>query len=411
MFPSAPPSTDEFDLRKELISTRIFIFSLIFSLIVLLLYNSLVNTEITINKENPTFEQYLQSYETHSQTLICPCTKISINYKDFLQINYTLHQVCSSVFVTEEWLLYLARISLYQSLYQGDFLLSGYSTFQALYTLCQMSNRTISDGLIQFYSNQYISTFTTPKDTFLLGIQPLINEFISSTMNSFRLSFKLIRNTTMVNQIMSASLSNYIIPSGPDPDGFLRPFTQSYYGRSCTTSPECVTLYPVKNHPMMEPGFYMPDFYFGCYIVEALLQSTLECFYDQLCINRIQSYITYTSPMNVTPLDSTLSSQYFVKSRIDDLVNNLMMEQWNSSITYENYYKQCEPKQCTYIYTTKNSAVSIVTVLFGLVGGLVTVLKLIVPRLVNFIAWITKRTSRRIISQISTIQQRLSIIE
>lgn len=406
-----PPSNNEFDRRKELTSTRIFIVFFIFSLIILLLYNSLVNIQISANKENPMFEQYLKLYETYPQTLICPCTKISINYKEFLQINYTLHQVCTSVFVTEEWLLYLASISLYQSLYRDDFLLLGYSTFQALYTLCQMSDRTISNSLTQFYSNEYTSTFTIPKHTFLSTIEPLINEFKSSTMNNFNLSFNLIRNTQVVNQIMSASQSNYYFPSGPDMDDFLRPHSQFYYGCLCAESPKCITQYPVKSHPMAETGFYIPGFYYGCYIIEALLQSTLECFYNEICINRIQSYITYTSPMNVTPLDSSLSSQYFVHSTMQDLVNNLMMEEWNSSITYENYYKQCQPKQCTYTYTTKNSAISIVIILFGLVGGLVTVLKLIVPRLVNFIAWIIRRSRRTIISQISTIQQRLSVVE
>ncbi|CAF1367195.1 unnamed protein product [Didymodactylos carnosus] len=186
-------------------------------------------------------------------------------------------------------------------------------------------------------------------------------------------------------------------------DGIFQPYTQSYYGCICQNSPECVTQYPVNSNPMTAAGFYIPDFYYGCYIMEALLLSTLECFHDEICVNRIQSYITYTSPMNVTILDSSLSSQYFVNSTIQDLVNNLMMEQWNSSITYENYYNQCQPKQCTYTYTTTNSAISIITILFGLVGGLVTILRLVVPLLVNFIAWIIRRRRQRIIPHISTI--------
>jgi hypothetical protein len=346
LFPSAPPSTNEHDLRNERISTRIFIILLILSLIILLLYNSLVNTTITINREKPNLQQYKQLYEKYSQTLTCPCTKISTNYKEFFQVNYTLHQLCTSVFVTEEWFLYLARISLHQPLYHDDFLLLGVSIFQALNTLCQMANRTISNSLTQFYSNQYVSAIVTSSDTFLSNIQPLVDQFISSTTNNFLTSFDLIRNATAVNEIMSASQSNYYFVSASNNSTGV--VSASYYACSCYRSVKCVKPYPVKNHPMSGPKFYIPDFYYGCYIIESLLQSTLKCFYDQICISQIQSYITYTSPMNVTPLDSSLPSQYLINATVQDLVDDLMIENWNQSITYENYYHHCQPKHCTY---------------------------------------------------------------
>jgi beta-lactamase regulating signal transducer with metallopeptidase domain len=61
-----------------------------------------------------------------------------------------------------------------------------------------------------------------------------------------------------------------------------------------------------------------------------------------------------------------------------------MVEEWNSSIIYENYFNECEPIECTYNQQTKNSIIYIVTTIIGLNGGLITVLKLIVPRLVKF---------------------------
>jgi hypothetical protein len=108
--------------------------------------------------------------------------------------------------------------------------------------------------------------------------------------------------------------------------------------------------------------------------------------------------------MNVTALDPSLPSQYFVNSTIQNFFDHLMVEQWNKSITYEKYYNHCQPKQCTYTYKTKNTAIDIVTILFGLVGGLVTILQFIVPRLVKLIAWIIAKRRRRIIPQISTIR-------
>jgi hypothetical protein len=52
---------------------------------------------------------------------------------------------------------------------------------------------------------------------------------------------------------------------------------------------------------------------------------------------------------------------------------------------YESYYNECQPTQCTYRIETRNDLIYIVTTLFGIVGGLITVLKLVVPRLVKLV--------------------------
>jgi hypothetical protein len=87
--------------------------------------------------------------------------------------------------------------------------------------------------------------------------------------------------------------------------------------------------------------------------------------------------------MDVTALNSSLPSNYSTDSTVQDLVNNLMIEQWNPSSMYERYYNECQPTQCVYTFQTRNDVIYIVTTLFGIVGGLTTVLKFIVPRLVK----------------------------
>jgi hypothetical protein len=60
-----------------------------------------------------------------------------------------------------------------------------------------------------------------------------------------------------------------------------------------------------------------------------------------------------------------------------------MIEKWNVSPAYERYYNACHPTQCTYTFETRNDLIYIVTTLFGIAGGLITVLKLILPRLIK----------------------------
>ncbi|CAF1494356.1 unnamed protein product, partial [Adineta steineri] len=75
--------------------------------------------------------------------------------------------------------------------------------------------------------------------------------------------------------------------------------------------------------------------------------------------------------------------------------DELMVEEWINSSIYENYYSECQPSGCSYTVTSKNSAIYIVTTLVGLAGGLVTVLKLMVPYWVKFIMFGFKKCKRR----------------
>jgi hypothetical protein len=130
----------------------------------------------------------------------------------------------------------------------------------------------------------------------------------------------------------------------------------------------------------------VPGFFGACYIIESLLLSDLRCFYNQTCIDELESYFISSSPWNITALDESLPSRFLPNSTIENVIDELMVEEWTRSTMYQNYFNGCQPKECTYTHETKNSIIYIVTTLFGLTGGLTTALKLLVPRLVNFIA-------------------------
>ena len=60
------------------------------------------------------------------------------------------------------------------------------------------------------------------------------------------------------------------------------------------------------------------------------------------------------------------------------MINRLMVEAWNWSAVYENYYNRCQPVMCTYTVITRNDAIYIVTTMFGLIGGLMNILKIVI---------------------------------
>ncbi len=356
---------------------------------ILLLYTSLVKVTKIINVKTPNLEQYKQLYLTYSQTLTCSCKKISINYGTILHIQYTLHPVCSSIFVNKTWINYLDK-STQDKYVINDFIATARYAFQTLSAFCDLIDSTISESLVQFDSNQYVSAFVTPLELFETQTQSLIDQFRSSMTKRFLLSLWMIRDTTQANGLYSALATNYKLQKFFTPDWPILAFTLSpspqYYNNcSCATSSTCIeqsSIYDVSDGRQL---FDVPNFYTGCYVIESLLQSTLQCFYNQSCINEIQKYLSPSVSMIVRPLNSPLPSKYFENSTIKELLDKLMIETWNWSNLYDRYYNECKPTQCTYTFETRNNVINIVTTLFGIAGGLITVLKLVLPRLVKIV--------------------------
>jgi hypothetical protein len=202
-------------------------------------------------------------------------------------------------------------------------------------------------------------------------------------INDFLLSLSTIRDTTQSNALFSSQFNNYGIVT-PKGQIYAYIFPEWYGNCSCESSAMCASQSNIYDYPNFTELFSVPGVYTGCYVIESLLQSNLECFYNQTCINKLLSYYKSSSSMNITALDTSLSSRFLENSTIEDLLDQLMIEEWNPSRMYENYFNECEPTECTYTHQTKNNIIYIVTTIIGLIGGLIKVLKLIVPRLVKF---------------------------
>ena len=382
-FPSNPPSTDEHHLQNQRISTRLFIIVLTTSLVILLIYNATLVTTHTYTMKTPTLQQYEQLLSKYSQTIVCPCKNISISYMKFLHINYTLHQVCSSMFTDEEWIEYLVTNYVGQDLYSNDFRINAFSAFRALQHLCETVNATIVNNLEQFYLNDYITPNVAYRILFESQVDTFVNQFRTLLTHNFFHSFNSTRSLIHSNTLFSALLTNYRYET---PHYTIKPIPSARtYGRcSCSITPKCITLSSVWAHPNILL-FLVDGFYFGCFVVEALLQSNLQCFYNSTCVLQLVSYFTYAPQFNFTALDTSLLNQHSVNSTIQQILENLMIETWDVAKRYENYYSECQPIECTYSYQGRYGIVYIITVLSGLVGGLITVLKFAVPIVVKLI--------------------------
>ncbi|CAF4239198.1 unnamed protein product, partial [Rotaria sordida] len=78
-------------------------------------------------------------------------------------------------------------------------------------------------------------------------------------------------------------------------------------------------------------------------------------------------------------------SRFKPNSTVQEIVNELMVEEWLTNISYEKYYAQCAPVQCIYSKLEKQDLVNVLTNVISLHGGLTLTLRFIIARIVRFI--------------------------
>ena len=122
----------------------------------------------------------------------------------------------------------------------------------------------------------------------------------------------------------------------------------------------------------------------GCTPSESFLASTLQCFYNQSCLDLIQTHTNYN--FSITPLQ-TSNSSFSKNTTIDELKRNLFIESWSTDVNYSSYYEQCSPSICFYISVKRFNIFSIIAVVLGFQGGLSIVLKWICPKLIRIGFW------------------------
>jgi hypothetical protein len=118
----------------------------------------------------------------------------------------------------------------------------------------------------------------------------------------------------------------------------------------------------------------------ACSPLEGFLSSTLECYFDSSCLQLLVPNSTI-----FTPLNSSQSSRFFPNTTLEDIINELLVEQWVFNSSSQAYFHECAPLTCGYSYTYRNTFLTIITTIIGILGGINTALRLITPWLVRYL--------------------------
>ncbi|CAF4083784.1 unnamed protein product, partial [Adineta steineri] len=408
-FFSDPDENSEWYLYGQRLSTRFFIISIIITFSILILYASTYSVTKTITINKPSIDVYSSLQGKYPQTLTCPCSSTTNEHSQFISFQPTLHPVCYSDFITDNWINYVtaetgARIG------NQDFRYTTTQFFPTVALFCQLSLNTINNELIIFNSTKYVTKSVQEIHLFNSQTQQLISNMKQTTVNSFQLSISMLRQTVWGNALYSFQAYlyipdptiNYDFNSTMDPRDFnLVLYPKSYQPSSntkCTCKVHSTTCNELSYITYANGSgtyilFPVPGIYRGCYASESMFRSNFECFFDQTCIQTIYNltYLTSPYPFNATAMQSN-NSRYNVTTSVEDIIDNLMIEEWNNATSFQFYFKQCNPYLCSYSYDHRGDISYVFAITFGLIGGLTTILKTIIPSIVLMIRrWRQKR--------------------
>jgi len=163
-------------------------------------------------------------------------------------------------------------------------------------------------------------------------------------------------------------------------------------------------------------SYFIPGSIFGCSEIDSLLRSTLECFYsDSVCFQILRNYLQQLYAFNSVPDELSLSSYIIPKwfnakplvynskftnfsrnSSIATIVTNLLVEEWNPSYSYNDFYQLCAPNYCSYQEKIhSNDSIGIVVILISMIGGLIISLRFIISHSVKLIIKLISIVTRK----------------
>ncbi|CAF1014564.1 unnamed protein product [Adineta steineri] len=340
-------------VQRQQITTRFYIIFFLIGLLVIIIFTALHLHIHSITISSPTLPIFESLQDQYSSSLSCPCSQITIRYTNFVTVeprNY--HQVCSSYFNSSDFISLL-----WGSDEASEFLLNLdrkilSTEFRLLSTLCSLAMNTTQQQIRMFSSRELISVETLARHSFQTQINSIINSFIVETPARLRRIHKYIIEMLRASQLQSMFLTNWNLRSSTLKDG--------YY---MLTSP---VLYN-------ESGLVI-----GCLPVYGLRLSTLECFYNSTCLQRLATFLN--TFYDLPPLNISLYSRFtpISSTTIGTLIDELFIETWYNTSNYSSYFSSCAPLTCHYSYVKRNSILHMITTYLGLFGGLTVGLKYVV---------------------------------
>ncbi|UJR34132.1 hypothetical protein I4U23_021539 [Adineta vaga] len=376
-------------------ATRLYFILFLSSLTILIFYTIILPHNVTKNFKQPLFISYQQLREIYGNELKCSCSRIASTYNESVEIIPVFHPICSSQFVSKEWLIdRIKGLDSNLSVYlQNDYRRFLSAHLQYLQGLCRLSNDSVTNAINEFLTSLLVTVELLTEENFHHRIETLIEQSKSNVPILFSRFLFMIQTFNHGNAFMSTYETNFQYVSLMSCHASYAYTEAIIYDDNCSCGlfSNCTTqatfIEENSSKPISIIGLKM-----GCLPSESFRLSTLECFYNQSCLNLLHQY---TNNENSSIPLSTNFSSFLPNTTINELISHSFTEKWSKNPNYSSYYNQCLPSLCSYTYVAKFNVLYIITLFLSLQGGLTLVLTWICPKIIRIILKIYHYYRRR----------------
>ncbi|CAF1314734.1 unnamed protein product [Adineta ricciae] len=412
--------------QQEIVNTRVYLLLLAGSLLIIILFTSLSTEMIVKTVPSPTLKEYKHLQNSYSSSLKCPCSTILVPYGTMIELSANLHPICSSDYISDFWISILKLAVIPQA--PMDWRNYASSEFQLLSDSCKLANKTIADTMSHFKMQSFIASYVLSEYDLAKQLNVTLAEFFHSTVVSFSELIETVRLLIQTDQPF-AKLGSGDLEAFPL-DLNVTTITNQITGRLsfeiqfmlarvidddtdsvkciCAMNKHCHTsfaLYDVKyinaNEYNYTNIYTLPGMVKACFVIESVFLSTLECFYmSSSCFPLLMKYIREKYEQNalnpawidIQPLVyREESSRFPPKMPISFVMKEMMIEKWNPTVFYENFYEKCAPIYCTYMITIRTMTITkILTLLIYTISGITSTLYLLTPLLVKSVFFLKR---------------------
>ena len=178
-------------------------------------------------------------------------------------------------------------------------------------------------------------------------------------------------------------------------------FNSTFTKCICAINPYCMSLNMINlSELIIDKDNPYNDIYLSsglvsaCSTMDSILYSTFECFYSNSnCLNFFLKYALQQIPIEYQSMwGSKIHPFIYNSSRnrfppnisIGIIIKNLMIENWNTTLFYTDFYQSCAPTCCTYLEKRRvKTFVEVLITFVSVIGGLTAFLHFITPYLLN----------------------------
>jgi hypothetical protein len=244
---------------------------------------------------------------------------MSFDRATFYQVKPVFHQIYSSHSIDTDWL---------------NILFTSYQNQKASET---HSSTLIGTAFAYFQSLRIMSDLTKQAvinaQNFFLGIQVasayMLDYNVFDGQTTAALTLQMLLGMAQGNGLVSGYSTNWsIFLPNMTKDATIYTKALIYDECNCATSVSC--------NQSSTP--YVPGFDVGCLPLESFLRSTIECLFNQSCVDTISSFIN----ASIIPRALNITNSRFASCLIkNDIVREIFIKSWSLSVSYENFFQQC----------------------------------------------------------------------